>query len=157
MLKAKYKTGSTLLLKNERDVDYVYFYETEEERNEEYKKYEHTKGTDIHYDFVGNRQMKMWFYLYGFMKLEEGEDLHLEQYNMFDETTKVEYVGVLKELANRINPKHKWWYHILTAYYLYQNGKYELTKEQIKHIQQAHDKPIEDTERQKCLDWLNNQ
>lgn len=38
--------------------------------------------------------------------------------------------------------RFKFWYHILTGIYLLQNGKYELTDEQIANVRLCHDKQM---------------
>lgn len=139
MLKAIYKTGSSLLLKNNRDVDFVHFYETKKECIKEAMHTRFSKEHNIHYDVVRPLEPFLYCYLWHFMEHVEGEDLHLEKFNMFEQNNKVKYIELLKNYAKGFKPSDKKWYHVLAVCYMYTNGKYELTKEQLAKVQEIHD------------------
>lgn len=151
MLKAIYKTGSSLLLKNNRDVDYVHFYETKKECIEQALHRKCNKEHDIHYDIVRPLEPFFYCYLWHFMELVEGEDLHLKDFNMFKKDNKAKYLETLRHYAKGFKPTDKKWYHILIVCFMYQNGKYELTEEQLTKVQNAHDNGISDSDREWCL------
>ena len=153
MLRATYITGSWCFLKNVRDIDIIYYYDTREEALEalqhnkkDHRYNEHYRGIDqLPRIFLGA-------YIYPFMKLRSGEDLHLEQYSIFD--FKDEYIAKLKHVAGWLPKDDKKWYHILTACYIFENGSYELTEKQLEAIQRAHDKGITDAKYNYCLKQL---
>ena len=155
MLKAKYTTGSSLLLNNPRDIDEVWFYETKEECD----KARVTRGLgekdiNVHYSYVGREPMVfLGCYSYHYMKLIEGEDLHLDEFNIFDHEE--EYKELLKRYASWLPQESKRWYHIITAYYLFKNKSYDLTEAQLKVIQSTHDKGITNAKYNLCIEWLD--
>ena len=153
MLKAVYTTGSSLLLNNYHDKDIVRFYETKEEKREALIKYKHDSEYDVHFDYIRPTKVCLWCYLYHFMKLIEGEDLHLNDFSIFDH--KEEYMELLKKYASWLPQESKWWYHILTAYYMFKNNSYELTEAQLKAIQSTHDKGITNAKYNLSIEWLS--
>lgn len=153
MIKAIYKTGSNLYLDNGRDTDLVYYYETKEECIEAIKAFKGKAESDIHFDYVRPVKVGLWCYLYRFMELVEGEDLHLADFSIFDH--KEEYINCLKKFVGWLPKDNKWWYHILTACYMFENNSYELTKAQLKDIQRTHDKGITDAKYNYCLKQLD--
>ena len=154
MLKAIYTTGSSLILKSPSDKDVVRFYETKEECIEAVKKHKRDKNLDEHFSYVGREPMVfLGCYIYPFMELVEGEDLHLNDFSIFDH--KKEYADVLKRFASWLPHDHKWWYHILTACYMFKNNSYDLTEAQLKAIQSTHDNGITNAKYNLCIDVLN--
>lgn len=152
MLKAKYTTGSSLILKKPNDQDFVYFYETKEEKREALIKHRHEENIDVHFDYVRPLKVFLGCYIYHFMELVEGEDLHLAGFSIFDH--KDEYMELLKWYASWLPKDNKRWYHILTAYYMFKNNSYDLTEAQLKAIQSTHDKGITDAKYNLCIEWL---
>ena len=154
MLKAKYTTGSSLLINNPRDIDEVWFYEAKEECD----KARTARGlgeenVNVHYSYVGREPMVyLGCYIYHFMKLVEGEDLHLDNFSIFDH--KEEYIELLKRYAGWLPKENKRWYHILTACYMFENNSYDLTSAQLTAIQRTHDKGITDAKYNYCLKQL---
>ena len=136
---AIYTTGSSLILKKPNDKDVVYFYPTKEEKIEALRTYRHDSEYDVHFA-VAKTCVFLGCYIYHFMELIEGEDLHLNEFSIFDH--KEEYIALLKKAVNIYNRKSKKWYQILTAVYMFENNSYDLTEEQLKDIQQAHDKGV---------------
>jgi len=153
MLKAIYTTGSSLFLPNSNDKDVVYYYETKEERREALIKYKHDSDKDVHFDCL-ERTPKVFLgcYIYHFMKLIEGEDLHLDEFNIFDHEE--EYKELLRRYVSWLPLESKKWYHIITAYYLFKNKSYDLTEAQLKVIQSTHDKGITNAKYNLCIEWL---
>ena len=152
MIKAIYTTGSSLILSKPKDKDVVRFYETKEEKREALIKYRHDDPNDVHFDFVRKPRVFLGCYIYHFMKLVEGEDLHLNEFSIFDH--KEEYIALLKRYAGWLPKKDKHWYHILTACYMFENESYDLTAKQLEAIQRAHDKGITDAKYDYCLKQL---
>lgn len=155
MLKAIYTTGSSLILENANDKDVVRYYETKEECIEAVKKHKRDKNLDEHFDYVGHVRAFLGCYIYHYMELIEGEDLHLSEFSIFDENNKKDYVACLKRFINWLPLENKWWYHILTACYLYKNGDYRLTKTQINAIQKVHDEGATKKVKDFCISELN--
>ena len=152
MLKAKYITGSSLLLENHNDIDQVWFYETKEESREALIKGERQSDINIHFDYVRPLKVFLGCYIYHFMKLIEGEDLHLDEFNIFDHEE--EYKELLRRYVSWLPHESKKWYHIITAYYLFKNKSYDLTEAQLKVIQSTHDKGITNAKYNLCIEWL---
>lgn len=152
MLKAKYITGSSLLLEKYNDIDQVWFYETKEESREALIKGERQSDINIHFDYVRPLKVFLGCYIYHFMKLVEGEDLHLADFSIFDH--KEEYIELLKRYAGWLPKESKRWYHILTACYMFENESYDLTSAQLTAIQRTHDKGITDAKYNYCLKQL---
>lgn len=153
MYRATYKTGASLILKVSNDVDVVRFYDTEEERREALIHYKHDDPNNVHFDSLEKSpRVFLGCYIYHFMELIEGEDLHLDEFNIFDH--KEEYVALLKKYTEWLPLENKWWYHILTAVYMYANGSYELTDKQLADIQRTHDKGISNAKHKYCIEQL---
>ena len=154
MIRAIYKTGSSLILNNSNDNDLVYFFDTKEESKTavDFFKKENNNGADIHFDYVREPSVFLGCYIYHFMELVKGKDLHLADFSVFDH--KEEYMALLKRYAEWLPQDNKKWYHILTAYYMYKNESYELTETQLKAIQKAHDEGITNAKYNLCIEWL---
>ena len=153
MLRAVYITGSWCFLKNARDIDVVYVYDTKEEAKEALKNSKKDHRYCEHWEGLDEMpRIYLGCYIYPFRKLIRGEDLHFEQYSIFD--FKEEYLALLKKYAEWLPKENKWWYHILTACYMFENGSYELTEKQLEAIQRAHDKGITDAKYNYCLKQL---
>lgn len=155
MYRATYKTGSSLILKGSNDIDVVRFYDTEEERKEALIHYKHDRQNDVHFDSLEKSpRVFLGCFIYHFMELIEGEDLHLNEFSIFDH--KKEYADLLKkQYVYWIPHKSKWWYHILTACYMFKNNSYDLTEAQLKAIQSTHDKGITNAKYNLCIEVLN--
>lgn len=154
MLKAIYKTGSSLLLDKTNDKDLVYFYETKEEKREALIKYKHDANADVHFDYVRPLKVFLGCYIYHFMVKVKGTNLHLDKFDIFNEQTKAEYIELLKNYASWLPKESKKWYHILVACYMYKNGSYDLTEAQLEAVQRTHDKGITDAKYNYCLKQL---
>jgi len=154
MRKAIYKTGSSLLLENYHDIDEVWFFETREEKLEAVKTLPHEKDRDVHCDYIRPLKVFLACYLYHYMQLIEGEDLHLDEFSIFDH--KDEYIALLKRYVSWLPRDRKKWYHILTAVYLLKKGEYKLTKTQLNNIQNTHDNGISDKLYNYIIDYLKD-
>lgn len=153
MLKAKYTTGSSCFLEKHNDNDEVWFYETKEEATEaRITRGAGVKGIDVHYDYVRPLKVFLGCYIYHFAKLLEGEDLHLNEFSIFDH--KEEYIELMKKYVSWLPKEDKHWYHILTACYMFANKSYDLTSTQLETIQRTHDKGITDAKYNYCLKQL---
>jgi len=155
MLKARYLTGSSLLLTNTRDIDEVWFYESKEECDEARRTRQLNEEINVHYDYVGHARVFLGCYSYHYMKLIEGDNLHLDEFDIFEEETKKQYIELLKKYTTWLPRDNKKWYHILTAVYIYKYGKYDLTDAQLTAIQRTHDKGITDSKYNFCIETLN--
>lgn len=152
MKKAIYKTGSSLLLKNSNDNDFVFFYETKEEARQALIEFKRDYDGCVHFDYVRPLKVFLGCYIYHFMELIEGEDLHLADFSIFDH--KEEYMTLLKKYAELLPQDSKNWYHILIACYMYKNGSYDLTEAQLSAVQRTHDKGITESKYKFCIDTL---
>lgn len=153
MLKAKYTTGSSCFLTNHNDCDEVWFFETKDEAREARRtRGAGVKDIDIHYDYVRPLKVFLGCYIYHYAKLVEGEDLHLDEFSIFD--NKEQYTELLKRYAGWLPKSDKRWYHILTACYMFANENYDLTSSQLEAIQRTHDKGITDAKYNYCLKQL---
>lgn len=140
MLRAIYKTGSSLILPKPKDIDTVYYYDNNLERLEALKRYKHKKE-DIHFRIFNNEPyVFLGCYIYHFMELIEGEEnLKFKDFSIFNND---EYLKCLKKYYDFLPDKNKKWYHIIIAMYLYKNNEYKLTKQQIEVAQFVHDNGI---------------
>lgn len=155
MLKAKYKGGSSVLLPQPNDTDYFFYYDTPQECREALIK-NHDHSVDNHYRVIGyDPRVSLWCYVFPFMELVEGEEIkELKEFSIFDEQVKTEYIALLKKEIERINKSSKRWYHIVIAYYMYQNGEMTLTSQQLKVAQDTHDKGVSDYMFNKIVDYF---
>ena len=154
MIRAIYKTGSSLLLEHSNDNDLVYFFDSNEEAQKAQNFFgkKDSEGADIHYDYVREQKVFLGCYIYHFMELVKGKDLHLADFSIFDH--KEEYMALLKRYAEWLPQTSKWWYHILIACYMYKNGSYDLTEAQLSAVQRTHDKGITESKYKFCIDTL---
>ena len=131
MIKAIYKTGSSLLLNNYRDIDYIYYYENDYEKVSDRHK-------DIHYVPIDKaKRIFLGCYIYSLMEHVWGIDLGFDTFNLFDHEK--EYHALLKKYVGWLKTNDKNWYHVLVGVYMLENRKIELTKEQLANVQKVHD------------------
>ena len=149
-----YKGGSSLLLKYYIDIDLVYFYPTWYEARQEEALHQQSENIDVHFMKARKPAVVLWCYLYHFLELIEGEDLHLSEFSIFE--NKQKYVECLLNYIT-LPLNHKYWYHILTAVSMFQNNSYELTETQLANIQKAHDNGITKEVYQDIVNYLYKQ
>ena len=127
MLRAIYKCGSACILPTPKDEDYIYYYDTNEERLEALKK-NHNHSVDNHYRIWGSEpKVFLGCHIYPFMEKVEGDDIDFQAFNIFDENTKKQYFDVIKKYIEFLPKENKKWYHIVIAYYMYKKGEINLT------------------------------
>lgn len=137
------KTGSSVLpwIECPHDTDYV-FYLTDNHLGE--KIVELTKkrpqGECWLLDDPNSQFMRIYAYQYHYLQPIYGKVF--PKYDVLEHIP--EYKKMLVELGLSQEPdvKTKQWYHILTGIYLIQNGKYELTDDQIKNIRICYNKEM---------------
>jgi len=153
MLRAKYKSGSSLILPKSNDIDYIYYYDTESERREAVlNNTEH--DIDIHFTTLEKaKKVFLGCYIYPFMEHIEGDEIDFASFDMFDETIKTQYIALLKRYIN-LNHADKEWYHIYIAVKMYDKGKINLTKTELNTAQKIHDNGIDGTNYQYIIDYL---
>lgn len=166
---AVYKTGSTILkyLKNCRDIDYMFLYDTEEHAQEAKKKFFnkydrfklHDNKIDIHFrsteefkDIWGfAREMEIIFdninYMNSILSILEDKKEFIN---------KIKYHVIMRKercLKNKkLNfYKIKGWYYTYRIHSILKNNSYELTEEQKENINILHDMREEDLEKRKEL------
>ena len=139
MLKAVYKCGSSTILENAHDVDYVYIYETREERMEAFKKYRRKEGIDPHWDSLDVLpRIFAGCPLYPYLKLVEGEEVEaIKNFNLLDH--KEEYISLVRKHLEFLPREHKGWYKLYIGISMLDRGTMELSKEQIENAQKIHD------------------
>ena len=151
---AEYKTGSSLVLEKPNDIDVVWFYATKEDKYEALKKFTPSDfDYDVHFDYVRPFKAFIGCYIYLYMELISGEDLHLDKLSIFDH--KEEYVELLKRYANYLPRESKLWYHVYLGVSILDRGKSYLTKEQKQNAQLLHDNGINDKLYDYIIDYLN--
>ena len=156
MVRAKYKGGSQLLLKKPKDIDYIYFVDTLEEKfalNDELNN-DKKKNEDFSIRLVENAtKMTSFSYLYPLMILVKGEEIEaLKNYDFLGK--KEEYVAYVKERVKRMRKESKQWYHIYIAICMFENNKMELTDEQVNIAQQIHDEGANDELYKYIIEYL---
>lgn len=156
MLRAKYKCGSSVILPTSRDIDFVYYYDTEEERKNALI-HNHDHSVDNHFCLYEKRtKVRLGCYAYPFMQHIEGEVIEeFATFSILEEPIKNEYIGLIKKHIGYLSKESKQWYHILIAYYMYKNGEMKLTSQQKEVVQNAHDRGITDTMYNKVVDYFN--
>lgn len=135
------KSGSSVLpwIENPHDSDYIIYVEDKSETwiSEFYKlkpKHECWFITDI-----SNKKARLFQYLYHYSQLLYGELLEPRP-SIFE--CEKEYKLILIEQLGKPLRSQKYWYHILTGIYMFENGGYFLTEEQVKNVRLCHDKQI---------------
>jgi hypothetical protein len=84
--------------------------------------------------------MRIYSYEYHFLKPIYGEIF--PTYDVLEHISEYKKMLVNDGFNKEFNQNIKLWYHILTGIYLIQNGKYELTEEQIKNVRLCHGKKM---------------
>ena len=141
MFRAKYKTGSECILPKHNDNDFLLIYDTREEGKEALI-HNRDHSYDWHYDSL-DRMPKVFLgcYIYPFMQYIEGEHLEcIEQFSIFEHEQ--EYKDLLVSYFRWLPIKHKWWYHIVIAYFMFKKGEMSLTEEEREIAQETHDNGI---------------
>lgn len=154
-----YRTGSRVIpfITNVRDEDYFIYCENEDDIEYCKKiKMEHREELQhkcIFFSIRNEMIMARWSYLYHYLQLLEGEDLHInEQFDILK--YKEEYIECLKSdkfLLNKFvryeenDLSFKLYYYVLMGLYIIENDSYDLSREQKENICVAHARklPIE--------------
>ena len=143
MLRSIYKSGSSVILPKPKDIDLIYYYNTNKERLEALQNYKRG-NEDVHFRVFGDEpKIFLGCYIYHYMEFVEGERIEeFTNFSIFNNDIKEKYLECLKKHYNSLPDKHKKWYHIVIAYFLYKNGKYELTQKELEIAQFIHDNGI---------------
>ena len=154
MERAVYKSGSACILPNSNDVDYIYYYETSEERVDALI-HNHDRSVDKNFVLWQNRlRVFLGCYIYPFMEHISGEEIpEFKDFNICDHKT--EYKEIALRYISVLEDSSKTWYHILIACYMFDRGKNSLTKTQIKKVQEVHDSGITNELKEYCVSILN--
>ena len=154
MLKAKYITGSSLILNKSNDQDFVYFYETKEEKREALIKHRRKENIDVHFDYVRPLKVFLGCYIYHFMELVEGEEIEdIKNFNFLEH--KDEYIALVRKYIEWLPRESKRWYHIYLGISMLDRGTMELTDEQRENAQSIHDNGINDELYDYIIDYLS--
>lgn len=154
MLRAIYKGGSSVILPRYRDKDYFYYYDTNDERKEALiNNKDHS--VDNHYKLWDKRlSVFIGCYNYPFMQHVSGEVIEdFKTFNICDH--KHEYKEAVSFKLKKLPKQHKHWYHLVIAYYMFQNNSNTITKNQLKVAQETHDYGISDYMYSKVIDYFN--
>lgn len=154
MLRAIYKSGSACILPNSNDIDYIHYYDTNDERREALIKNK-IRDKDIHFRlFSQAKRVFLGCYIYPFGEHIEGEEIDYSDFSIFNEEIKSQYIPLLRNYANRLERTDKRWYHIFIAVKMYDKGNIKLTKAELKVAQKIHDDGIDDVNYQYIIDYL---
>lgn len=142
-IKAIYKTGSAILpwIADPRDEDYVFL--VDEEQATIPRKAELYDLRPINTTWVCTSRpylsKEIIAYECHFVKLLAGEN-SAELYDIFKNEAEYKQTLVKTGLSANLERTQTWkfWYHILTGIYMLENGKYELTEEQIANVRLCH-------------------
>lgn len=139
MLIAIYKTGSSLILENYNDIDYIYYFDNNKDRIEALARNHKNGKNDNHFRLISSEpKIILGCYIYPYMELVKGEEiLALKDFNLRDH--KKEYVELLKKYVPVMQNGDKRWYHILIAYYIFKEDSWQ---EHLDEIQTVHDEGI---------------
>ena len=153
MLRAIYKTGSSIFLKNNRDVDYLYIYDTVQEKRKA-SKCKPSEDIDKHFIAMPDiLRIRLGCYIYPTMELVEGEEIkELKEFNILEHFE--EYKELVNYYIDSLINKDKRWYHIAVAYYMFNNNSLSLNEEQIKIIQYIHDNDISEEQKEKIKEYF---
>lgn len=151
-----YKVGSSVLpwIENPHDTDYLIFV-TDNHDMKMSELFERKPKNECWFVSCPNktRHPRNWSYICNFKELLCGEPMASEEYDIFEHENEYKAHIVQCALGKPYNTQYKFWYHILTGIYLLNNGKYELTDEQINNVQLCHDKKMT----QEIYDYIQNQ
>lgn len=152
---AIYRVGSSLLLENHKDVDYLYIYERQSDLDKAKKILTHKIEADNHCRLKKDVESNLYIYSYLHHFWEKVKGRKVEPYSIYDHDK--EYANLLLESAkSMVNQKH--WYHIYLGYCALKNGKdKEFTNTQIKKAQKIHDeRKIDEEDKKIIFDYLTN-
>lgn len=145
-IKAVYKTGSSVLpwIDNANDEDYVFLVDKDTTTAQMVELYRHQPMAET---WVCSRHGDLFngtgAYTCHYVELLYGKNDYA-LYDIFENAKDYKYRLYLGgyNVDFEKYKRFKFWYHILTGIYLLQNGKYELTDEQIANVRLCHDKQM---------------
>lgn len=141
---AVYKVGSSVIpwINNPHDVDYCVYTQCERHHGRLMPLYEARQSGECVFCRPTSSISTPHIYSYIEMFREKvfGEDV--EMYNILNDVDNYKKCLIEKGLGYEYTPITKKWYHILTGIYIIENGKYELTDEQIANVQLCHDRQM---------------
>lgn len=138
------KTGSSALpwIKDPYDTDYV-FYVTNRRDTARLIKLFKLKPIDecwIVGELSTNKCARLYAYEYHYLQPLFGTEF--PDYDIFEHINEYKQILINHGLGQPLVVKHKFWYHVLTGIYMLDNGRYELTEEQIKNVNLCHDRQM---------------
>lgn len=98
------------------------------------------------------RHPRNWSYICNFKELLYGKPMASEEYDIFEHEQEYKTHLIQYALGKPYSPQYKFWYHVLTAIYLFDNGGYFVTDEQKANIKLCHDKQMT----QEIYDYIQN-
>lgn len=137
------KVGSSILpwIDNPRDVDYIFVVENNRLPKKSIELRKHQPSNECWLIVPLERSLTMvGVYQYHWLEPIFGDTF--PKYDIFEHLEEYKESLVSRALGSIYEPKYKHWYHILTGIYLIENGKYELTDEQIANIRLCHDRQM---------------
>lgn len=145
-IKAVYKVGSQTLpyIDNYHDLDYTIIVEHFPSHSQLCDFYKYKPSCEC---WFCTERADLWkssrSYSCHYAQLIYGEPKG-EIYEMFDHINeyKADLIKDAYGVSYEESKNFKFWYHILTGIYMLQNGKYELTDEQIANVRLCHDKQM---------------
>lgn len=137
------KVGSSVLpwIDNPRDTDYIFVVQDNHlaKKSIELRKYQPSNECWLIVPLERSLAM-VGVYQYHWIEPIFGETL--PWYDIFEHLDEYKQILVERGLGKIFDPEFKNWYHFLTAIYLIENGKYELTDEQAANVRLCHNRQM---------------
>lgn len=135
-------TGSKSLswIENHHDTDYVFYVNDMKNHKALVELFKLKPKNECWRVSCFDIKARIYAYQYHFLQVLYGNEV--PQYDIFEHSNDYKRKMVEYGLNKPLTPYDKFWYHILTGIYMLQNGKYELTDEQIANVRLCHDKQM---------------
>lgn len=132
-----YRIGSSVIpwINHPHDIDYLIFV-TDNHDSRMGELFEKRPEGECWFVSCPNktRHPRNWSYICNFKELLYGEPVASEEYNIFEHEREYKMHITQYALGKSYSPQYKFWYHVLTAIYLFDNGGYFLTEEQKANV-----------------------
>jgi hypothetical protein len=148
------KVGSSILpwIDNPRDTDYLFVVDNNRlpKKSIELRKYQPSNECWLIVPLERSITM-VGAYQYHWLEPIFGDIF--PKYDIFEHIEEYKKTLVFRDLGKIFDPVFKHWYHTLTGIYLIENGKYELTEEQVTNVRLCHNRQMT----QEIYDYMQEQ